>query len=173
MNLDYNIIETFKLLLQSFRYSAMISIVISSIIFTIVLILNKDKKIINYIILCINVILILFIGYYYIGDIITFKFSNPINNIYFYFFNTIIYLIIMSIISFKTEYKKINFIIYGLSLVNILFSLFMTNYLNNITLIVIGNIFPMIKFGNIIYIGYYIFIILSIINIRYKKKLYK
>ena len=72
MNLDYNIIETFKLLLQSFRYSAMISIVISSIIFTIVLILNKDKKIINYIILCINVILILFIGYYYIGDIITF-----------------------------------------------------------------------------------------------------
>ena len=39
----------------------------------------------------------------------------------------------------------------------------MTNYLNNQTLIVIGNSYPMIKFGNIIYIGYYIFICITFI----------
>ena len=171
MSLNYNLIDTFKLLLQSFKYSIMVSITISSIIFTIILILYKDKKIVNYTILVINTILIILICNYYIVDIITLNFKKPVNNIYFYFFNSIIYLIIMSIVIFKTKYKKINFIIYGLSLINILFSLFMTNYLHNSTLMVIGNIFPMIRFGNIIYIVYYLFITINIItNTKHKKR---
>ena len=70
----------------------------------------------------------------------------------------------MTIISFKTKYKKTNYIIYGLSLINLLFSLFMTHYLNNVTLIVIGNIYPMIKFGNIIYIVYYTFMCITFVK---------
>lgn len=161
MSLNYNIIETFKLLKNCFNYEIFIAIIISSMLFTILLIINKDRKIINYIVLILNIVLILIISCYYIKDIIQFNFSNPINNIYFYFFNTIIYLIVMSIFNFKTKYKKVNYIIYGLCLVNILFAIFMTHYLNNNTLIVIGNIFPMIKFGNIIYIIYCIFIIVN------------
>ena len=70
----------------------------------------------------------------------------------------------MSIMTFKIKYKKTNYIIYGLSLILLLFSLFMTHYLGNNTLIVIGNIYPMIKFGNIIYFVYYTFIFLLFIK---------
>lgn len=168
MSLNYNIIETFKLLSNAFKYNVFISIIISSILFIIVLIMNKDKKIFNYIILVINILLIIFISYYYIKSIITFKFSNPINNMYFYFFNSIVYLIIMSISILKTKYKKTNYIFYGMVLINLLYALFMTHYLNNIEIIVIGNIFPMIKLGNIIYLVYYIFIVIVII--KYIKK---
>ena len=164
MSLKYNIIDTFNLLLNSFKYNIFISIIISSILFVIILIINKNKKIINYIILGINILLVILISRYYVKSILTFKFSNPINNMYFYFFNSIIYLIIMTIVCFKTRYNKINYIFYGLVLINLLYSLFMTYYLGNIELIVIGNIFPMIKFGNIIYFSYYIFILIIIIK---------
>ena len=170
MSLNYNFIETLKLLLISFKYEIMISLLIGISIFIFLLILNKQNKKINYIISIINILIIIIISIYYIDDIVKFKFSNPINNIHFYFFNSIIYLITMCIINFKINYKKTNYIIYGISLINILFSLFMTYYLNNQTIIVIGNIYPMIKFGNIIYLGYYIFIMIIIIIKRLNAK---
>jgi len=169
MSLNYNFIETLKLLLTSLKYGVMIAIIISMIIFVILLIMHKENKKTNYIVSIINLLLITIISIYYIKDIIKFNFSNPINNIYFYFFNTIIYLVIMSIITFKIKYKKINYIIYGISLIFILFSLFMTHYLENSTLIVIGNIYPMIKFGNIIYIIYYMLVFITFIKIGKKR----
>lgn len=170
MSLNYNFIDTLKLLVNSLKYEIMISLIIGISIFIALLIINEKNKKINYIICIINILVIIIISLYYMKGIISFKFSNPINNIYFYFLNSIIYLITMCIINFKIKYKKINFIIYGISLINILFSLFMTHYLNNQTLIVIGNIYPMIKFGNIIYISYYIIIIIIFINKRLNAK---
>ena len=163
MSFNYSIIDAFKLLSISFKYNIFIAIIISSIIFTIILIINKDRKFKNYIISIINVVLISIIIYYYFNDIISFNFSNPINNIYFYFFNSVIYLVVMSIFTFIFN-KSINFIFYLVSLINILFSLFMTNYLGNNTLIVMGNIIPMIKFGNIIYIVYYVYVQVCLIK---------
>lgn len=160
MSLKYGFIDTLKLLLLSCRYKIFFSIIISSIIFSIILYINKNRKITKYLILTINILLIILISHFYINDILTFQYNNPINNIYFYFANTIIYLIVLSI---KKEYKLIDFIFYGLSLINILFSLFMTNYLHNITAIVIANIFPMIKFGNIIYIIYYVVLLAKLL----------
>ena len=170
MSLNYNFIETLKLLLDSLKYGVMIAIIISMTIFVMLLIMHKENKKTSYIVSIINLTLIIVISIYYIKDIIKFNFSNPINNIYFYFFNTIIYLTLMSIISFKTEYKKTNYIFYGFSLIFILFSLFMTHYLSNTTLIVIGNIYPMIKFGNIIYITYYLLLCISFIKCKLEKK---
>lgn len=172
MSLNYNFIDTLKLLLVSLKYEVFIAIIISMIIFTVLLILNKDNKKTNYIVCIINLILIILISIYYIKDIITCNFSNPLNNIYFYFLNIIIYLIIMSITVFKTKYKKVNYIIYGIGLINILFSIFMTYYLNNNTILVIGNIYPMIKFGNIIMLIYYLLIIVSLVP-KLKKFIYK
>ena len=170
MSLNYNIIDTLKLLKNAFKYNIFYSIIISCILLVILLILNKDKKLTNYIVTGINIILISIICYYYISSIMTFKFNNFVNNMYFYFFNSIIYLIIMTIINFKTKYKKINYIFYGISLINILYSLFMTHYLGNIPLIVIGNIFPMIKIGNIIYFIYYILLLTNLGRVLWKKK---
>ena len=169
MSLNYNFIETIKLLLTSLKYGVMVAIIMSMIIFVILLIMNKENKRTNYIVSIINLLLIIVISIYYIKDIIRFNFNNPINNIYFYFFNTIMYLVVMSIITFKIKYKKTNYIIYGISLIFILFSLFMTHYLENATLIVIGNIYPMIKFGNIIYIIYYILVFITFIKIGKKR----
>ena len=170
MSLNYGFIDTFKLLVNSLQYEVMIAIIISMIILVILLILNKDNQKTNYIVSIINLTLIIITSIYYIKDIIKFNFNNPINNIYFYFFNSIIYLIVMSLINFKIKYKKMNYIIYGLSLINLLFSLFMTHYLSNNTLIVIGNIYPMIKCGNIIYMSYYIFICITLIIAKLEKK---
>lgn len=170
MSLNYNIIDTLKLLKDALQYKIFYSIIISTILLIIVLILNKDKKIYNYVVTILNIMLISIICCFYIKDIFKFKFSNLINNIYFYYFNSIIYLIITSIITFKQKYKKINYIFYGISLINILYSLFMTYYLNNITLIVIGNIFPMIKFGNILYFIYYIFLLINLGRFLWRKK---
>ena len=163
MSLNYNIIETIKLLGLAFKNNMFISIILSVIVLNIIFVFNKKIK--NYIVLIINLLLIFGILYYYVKDIITIKFSNPINNIYFYFLNSIIFLIINIFISFKTKYKKINTIFYSISLINIIYSLFITYYLKSSTLIVIGNIFPMIKFGNIIYIIYYLlFIVLCVFD---------
>lgn len=169
MSLDYNLLETIKLLFVSLKFHVMISIIISSIIMTLLFILNKESKRNKIIISIINIILIICVLFYYFKDIVSFKFSNPINNIYFYFFNTIIYLILSIILIIKNKYKITDYIIYGLSIINILFSLFITSYLKNQTLFVIGNIFPMIKFGNIIYISYYIYRIIVIIKRRLKR----
>ena len=171
MSLNYSFIDTLKLLLDSLKYSVMIAIIISVIISVILLIINKDNKKTNYIVSIINLILITIISIYYVKDIFKFNFNNPINNIYFYFFNSIIYLVLMCIMTFKTKYKKTNYIIYGIALINLLFSLFMTHYLSNQTLIVMGNIYPMIKFGNIIYFVYYIMFIIPEIKRFLTKKL--
>ena len=163
MSLNYNILESLKLLINCFKYDIFWCLLIGVIIFTIILIINKDKKYINYIILGLNILIILLICYYYINDIISFKFSNPINNLYFYMFNTIIYFIIMYIINIKTNYKIFNYMFYSLSLLNIGYSIFMTHYLSNISILVIGNIFPIIKFGNILYFIYYLLITIKFI----------
>lgn len=169
MSLNYDFLETIKLFLGTLRYEVMIAIMISIIILVVLLILNKDNKKTNYVVSSINLVLIIIILLYYVKDIFKFDFSNPINNICFYFLNSILYLIFMSITSFRTKYKKTNFIIYGIVLINLLFSFFMTKYLNNNTLLVLFNIYPMIKFGNIIYIDFYILLCLEYVNKKIKK----
>ncbi len=161
MSLNYSFYETLKLLIQAFKYNMFISIIISSLIFFVVLVMNKDKKFIIPIILVLNISIIFIVLYYYFNQILSFNFNNFINNIYFYFFNSIIFFIIFSIVFVKIKYKKINFIFYTLALINILFSVFMTHYLRDTGIMVFLNIYPMVKFGNIIYFAYYIFILLS------------
>ena len=106
MSLNYNIFETIKLFNLAFKNNMFIAIILSVIILNIIFIYNK--KITRNIILVINLILIFGILYYYVKDIVSFKFNSPINNIYFYFLNSIVFLIINILISFKTKYKKIN-----------------------------------------------------------------
>lgn len=168
MSLNYSFIDTFKLFLNSFKYPIFYALIISISILMILIYKNRNKKIIKYIITAVNVLIIICVNYYYFSNLISFEFSNPINNIYFYFFNTFIYLVLFSISMYFLKIKKIYFIIYGLSLVNILYSLFMTHYVKNIVIITIGNIFPMIKFGNIIYIVFYVLLTKQVIDVIIK-----
>ena len=161
MSINLDLGKTFSLLFDSLRYNVMVSIIISSIILFILCLYNK--KISKYAILIINAILIILISVYYIKDIISFEFNNPLNNIYFYFFNSIIFIIIFSI---RTIYNKLNvydYIFNSLFLIFILFSLFMTHYLKDIRDLVIYNIYPMIKFGNILMLVYYLILLTKLV----------
>ncbi len=161
MSLNYNIIDTFKLLDLAIKSDMFITVTVCSIILTIIFLINKDKSFVKYVVLTLNISFIILILYYYRSNLLTFNIKNFMNNIYFYFFNSIVYLIVSIIVTFKTKFKNLNYMFYLLALINLSYSLFITHYFNNMTLIVIGNIFPMIKFGNIIYAIYYItFIIL-------------
>lgn len=159
MSLNYGIIDTFKLLSVVIKNSMFIAIVLGVIILTIIFILDKNKSFFKHMILTLSIFHIVIIVYYYFNSFLSLRFSNPINNIYFYFLSSIIYLIIVTIMFYKKKYYNLNYAFYSISLINLSYSLFITHYMNNETLIVIGNIFPMIKFGNIIYIIYYIFLI--------------
>ena len=99
MSLNYGIIDTIKLFYPILKNSMFVSILIGIIILTVIYMYNN--RFIKYISLVLSSLCICGILYYYIGDIISFDFKNPINNIYFYFFNSIICLIISTIIFFK------------------------------------------------------------------------
>ena len=160
MSLDYGIGEALKLFSNCLKYDVIYSIIISSIVLLVICIMNK--KVGKFLILIINVILLFLIGKYYFKDIISLNFSNPINNIYFYYFNGILFIIILSIQALLDKLETYDYIFNTIFLIFMAFSLFMTNYLFNATYIVIYNIFPMVKFGNILILIYYVTILTKI-----------
>lgn len=145
-------------------------LLICSIILFVLMIINK--RISKYIIVIINFIIITVIIYYYHNHLIsidTFKFIN--HNIYFYFLNSIVYLILFSVLLFKYNKQRLIYnIIYCITLCLLSFALFMTHYLHNNTLIVIGNIYPMVVIGNYLYFFCYFSFILKILSFLTKKK---
>ena len=160
MSINYGLSKTFSLLLDSLHYNVMISIIISSIILLVICLMNK--KVSKYLVLSINVILLVLIMKYYILEILKFDFIDPINNIDFYFLNSIIFIVIISLKSIFNKLNKYDYIFNSIFLIFIGFSLFMTHYLNNLTYIVIFNIYPMIKLGNILMIIYYIVLLTKV-----------
>lgn len=161
MYLNYSITKTFSLLIDLIiNYTFLKTIIIGAIILSILLYININNDKIKYIVLIINLLFVISIVNYY--GINLFKgFNNYLNNMYGYFFNSILFLSVISLLYFKDIInKKIIIPVYILALINIIFSLFMTFYLKNIDLLVLGNIYPMIKFGNYIYV---IFLLVMII----------
>lgn len=147
----------------------MIVLIICSIIILILLLINK--KVFKYVAVFINILLIMLIIYYYHNHLIsvdTFKFIN--HNIYFYFLNTIMFLILCSIFLFKCERDIIIIIIYIIIFCFVSFSLFITHYLHNNTLIVVGNIYPMIVMGNYLCFIFYFYLLVKLVRFLTKKK---
>ena len=164
MYLNYNIFKCFELLVECYiDHSMMWIITACSIILGFIIFINKNNKIINYIISIINILLIILILYFYHNSLLCNKtFIHFNHNIYFYFLNSIIYLIIISIYLYK--YKSLIVIHYLICLIFISYSLFITMYLKNIHLIIIGNVYPMIVFGIYLYYIFYIYLIIKSIK---------
>ena len=160
MSINFDFLETWRMFLDSIRYDVLLSIILGSILLCFICIINS--KFGKVLIIIVNVILLFLIGKYYIKDIISFNFSDPINNMYFYFFNSIIFMIVFTLEAFFDYLEKYDYIFYSLFLIGVSFSLFMTDYLNNAQSIVILNIYPMIKFGNILMLIYYLVVLTKI-----------
>lgn len=146
-------------------YRIMRIFIICSLLFGLILFINKDNKKSKYLILVINIIIISIIIYYYNCIFKSNIFIHFMHSIYFYFLNSIIYLILITICFFKNiPYKRSIISFYIISLIFIMFSIFMTYYVKNIHIIVIGNIYPMIVFGNYLYMLFYGLLIIYIIK---------
>lgn len=159
MYLNYSISKTFNLLLETLTHFMMWIIIICVIILGIILYVNKGNSKIKYLLYIINIVLISLILYFYHNNLLnSLTFKHITHNLYFYFLNIICYLITFSIYIYKKVNKCI-IIHYLIQLIFIVYALFMTSYVNNIHLIVIGNIYPMIVYGNYLCFIFYLWMI--------------
>lgn len=83
-------------------------------------------------------------------------------NIFFYYWNTIVGLLLMHMVIHNTKKsyltKFITMVFFSLSISNLIFSLYISNIVGNDLLIVVGNIAPMIVVGNIIIFIFYLYL---------------
>ena len=160
MYLNYSISHLLNLFLRNIsKYTIYPFIIISSIILLFILLKNKDSYS-KYIIIAIDIILsfIIVVNYKYnLFSTLTFKYFY--HNLYFYFLNSLIFMIVNLVLVLKNKYLKLNIYFYILQIIFLLFSLFMTYYLKNAHLLIIGNIYSEITIGNYIYFIYYIVVI--------------
>ena len=165
-NLNYSISKTISLLFQQLKISSFVSVMLTCILLGVILYINRSNKLIKYIFIGINIILLVFVLALYIKNIVKFNYTNPLKNIYVYFLNTIIYLITCIILNKKIYQNKLNLVLYVLNKIGIAYSIIMTLYFKNVTIIVIGNIFPQIFLGNILLIISYVILIIEKIRSR-------
>ncbi len=159
------------------RYNIFPFIVVSILVLGILIIINRDNRKADIIFTIINLILIIMLIFIYGKDTITnldtFVKGNISHNMYFYFFNTFISIILCDrfLTTSRTDNSiKISITIwYVLLIINWLFTLYIAHSISFHSILIIGNIYPMVLIGNIISILLYIFIIIyCIVNILYK-----
>lgn len=145
------------------NYPIYIFIIISSLVLSILLL--KKSKIIKCVLFSMNIFIITLIIVNYNYHLFNANiFAHFINNIYFYFLSSIIFVIINTIMIIKDKQYKINVIYYTVSLVFILYSLFITYYLENNHYLILYNIYAEITLGNFLYLSYYFYLILMLLK---------
>lgn len=173
-SIDSNMLDALSQYLHMINnYSMFFYIAVSVLIYS-TIIYGRYDKIRNIIVGIINMLIVIIIINYYglgiINNLDTFINLDFINNIYIYFTLTIVSLILLTHVFLDrivySIIKRIFMILYVFILINILFALYMTAYLDNNFLLVLGNIYPMVKLGNILSIAFYAFYIYYYINTK-------
>ena len=177
-NIDYNIGECFNFYGKLIgEYPIFNLILMSMIVLGIVMIMNIKND--NNLMLTIlfNIVSVALTFYYFKLEIInhldTCLDQGLIGNICFYFINTNIALFVISAwLTSKCDNYAFKFtliILYLGLLLNIYFALYVTYSMNQIILITLGNIYPMIIIGNLASFGVYLYLILMYLAERYRK----
>ncbi len=157
-NINFNLSEAVNLYTNMFlNISAFGLITLAVAIYVFLLIINIERKEMNYIFIGVNTIILLFLAINYGIDTLdnmgSFFNTNILKNIYFYYFNSMFMLcLVTSTLKNKRIEKSIKvftIVIYGVSLVNLLLVLYMSQIVHNNTMYILGNTFPMFYFGNI------------------------
>lgn len=162
MYLNYSIAKLFSLLIRNIiHYKIYIFIIISSLVLMFTLLFNK--KLAKYVILGIDIILSFIIVVKYGNNLLRISnFKYFYHNMYFYFFNSIIFMIINLIMIFKNKLLNTSIIFFSISFIFLAFCLFMTYYLYNTHILLLGNIYSEYVIGNYLYFIYYIIALISI-----------
>lgn len=171
MYLNYDLNKLISLLLTHFNYPIYIVLIIVSFILACLFIYSKFS-VVKGLVFLINIFLIILICKYYHFHLISLdNLHYFFHNMYFYLFNSIIFLVLNFLFLIYGKYKKIYIIFYCINIIFLGFSLFMTHYLYNNHLVILGNIYPEIVLGNTTYLLFYLFIIMTFVNkILTKKK---
>lgn len=180
INFNFTITNALELYTRMFvNFPAFPILAITALIFILVITFNLDNKNTHFLFYGLNIILIGIIvwthGVNILNNIDTFFGANLFKNVYLYLTNMVLALIFISIILHNSKLNKnikyIIIIFYYLILVNLLLMLYMSNYLQNIMILVISNTYPMIYFGNIT--AFTMYIVLIIYWLFFKKKVKK
>ncbi len=171
-----NALELYTKMANNFSTFSIFAIV--CLIFITIILINIDNKNTNFLYYALNLILIGIIiwthGLNIINNLDSFLNINLYKNIYFYLANMVLSLIIITkVLSSNRNPKELKYIIcffYYLLLTNLLFMLYISNYLKNIMLFVIGNTYPMVYFGNILAFIMYIMLIAYLLFFSKKVK---
>lgn len=177
--LDYTFTEALsRYVALAFDFKTFAIFAIAGLVFVLLIAFNIENKNANVLFYGLNILLLGIIAYTNGLDIIdhfdTFLSSNIFKNMYFYLFNMFICLIVISRIyaskRVTTGFKYMILVLYYFLIVNLFFMIRVSNYFNNIKLLVIGNVYPMVYFGNIVCFMVYSLIILNWLVIMPKKK---
>lgn len=152
---------------------------IVSLIFTALITLNADNKNANFLVIGLHALIIGIICWFNGRNIVNnldllFK-GNLFKNIYLYLVNMIVSLILIAHIytskNIPKGFKYVVLTLYFFLLLNLLFSIYMSNYLQNVMLLLLVNIYPMVLVGNILaFILYALYIIYILFYSKKKKK---
>lgn len=177
---DYSLAEVitqYKALLVN--YPIIYYILGALVVFGLIILVNLNTKTSFSMTLISLVITIISIFYFrgidMINHIDTIISSHFYQNIFFYYWNIIIGVLVMHIIlnskNSNTGTKFITLIFYILTLANLIYSFYITNVVGNNYTLVVGNINPIIVLGNILlFILYLYLIILKIVEACKKKR---
>ncbi len=172
-----NALELYTRMFANFPAFPMLAI--TALIFIIVITLNLDNNNTHFLYYGLNIILIGIIcwthGMNILNNIDSFWGVNLFKNVYFYLANMVLALLLISLILRNRKLDKgikyITIVFYYLILVNLLLMLYMSNYLQNIMVLVVSNTYPMIYFGNMI--AFVMYIALILYWLFFKKKIKK
>lgn len=153
-------------------------ILVATILLGIIIFINIPNKTAFNLTLITNILLVVCIFYFrgldMFNQITTIFNSYFYQNIFFYYWNVIIGMIVMNnAINNNKESKLTKFIIIViniLTITNLIFSLYITHILDNNLILLVGNIASMIVIGNIILFVLYLYVIMLKIVKTYKVK---
>jgi len=166
---EYSLTEAIADYLQLIsNYPVFYFLLIAAVVFCILIMVNFNEPTAFYITLFAFLLLIVVTFYFrrldmfeHIDSIFSWNF---IKNMYFYYWNTIVaFLVVHATLSSKRRgmgTKLFTALIYVMLVTNVVYSFFITEAMQNVPLLVLGNISPMILIGNLLAIGMYIFLII-------------
>ena len=165
---------------MSAQYLTFPIFVVMGILLVLIIAFNMDNKNGNFIFIGLNIALTGVIIYSKGLDLVEHAdilFNSFIKNSYFYFVNTVISFIVVSRIIHSKRitktFKNVSLGFYLLIIVNLMFTIYISNYLSNIDIMVAINTYPMVYFGNIISFGLYIALFLDWAVFMKKKKVHR
>lgn len=183
---NFSVSDAFNLYIKMFtNISALVLIAAVVIIYCVILLVNIKKSSMNYIFIIFNILVLLFLIANYgndtLNNIDSFFDTNILKNIYFYYFNSMIYLCMSTSIlkskRIEDSIKSTSIFLYGITLINLLATLYMSYIVHNEALYVIGNTYPMYFFGNItmfltygLWLLYWLFVMKKVRKHRFENR---